>query len=165
MVGSKVPMRPRDRAGREKAFRGARLAMAENISMDEAAKRCGSKRSTVQEAMTILRLGTPEEISSVENHEVGLGPMVDRIIARTTPEERKAVARPPTFGPSVQANREFDADVWGKLREAIDALTSLPVPADVMTIVKKNAMRTEHVSRKVLTAQTWLEEFVNAWTA
>jgi hypothetical protein len=132
--------------------------------MHEAAKRSGAKRSSVQEAMTVMRHGTPEEIANVETHKMALGPMVDIIIARTTPEERKAVARPPTFDPAVQANREFDAEVWGKLREGLEALTSLPVPADVVTIVKKNVMRAEHVDRKILTAHTWLEEFINAWT-
>lgn len=155
----------RDRAARDNAFRGARLAMAENISMNEAAAKCDSKRSSVQEAMMVLKLGTPEEIADVEKHRAGLGQMVDRIMARTSPEQRKAAARPPVFGPEVQAGREFDAEMWGRLRDALDALTALPAPTDVVTIVKKNVMRTELVSRKALTAQTWLEEFVNAWTA
>lgn len=156
--------RPKDVTARENAFRAARLAMSDNLSMSEAAKRCGSKQSSVQEAMTILRLSTPEEIADVETNKVALGPMVDRIMARTTPEERKAVARPPTFSHSVQANRELDAEVWGKLREGLEAITSLPAPADVITIVKKNVMRGEYVDRKILNAHIWLEEFTNAWT-
>jgi len=148
---------------RERAFRAARLAIAEQISMREAAEREGSKRSSVQEAYTILMHGTEPEITSVETGVAAIGSVAEAVRSRIPPGGRKA--RTPTFGPVVQANREFDAEVWGKLREALDLLTSLPVPTDVMTVVKKNAMRTEHVSRKVLTAQTWLEEFVNAWTA
>ncbi len=148
---------------RQKAFRAARLAIAEQISMREAAEREGSKRSSVQSAYTILMHGTEREIASVEAGIAPIEQMAQDIRDRIPRSERKA--RTPTFGRVVQANREFDAQVWGKLREAIDALTSLPVPEDVIKIIKKNAMRQEHVSRKVLTAQTWLEDFVNAWTA
>jgi hypothetical protein len=156
--------RKREQEGREKAFVAARLAISENISMQEAANRCGSLRASVQEASMILRLGTPDEIADVEAGRAAMRVTVDAIRERTTEEERKAVARKPTFGVHVQEGREFDAEVWSKLREAIDALTGLPSPNDVATIVKKNVMRTEHVSRKLLPAHSWLEEFANAWT-
>ena len=152
------------KSARENAFRGARLAMADQISMTEAAERVGSRRSSVQEAFTILMLGTPEEIASAESGASGLGPIVQSIRHRCSPEERKAVARRPTRGPTSNAKREFEAQVWGRLKDAIDALTGLPLPPDVMNIVKRNPQRTEYLSRKVLTAHTWLEEFVNAWT-
>ena len=156
--------RENNQLGREKAFRAARLAIGDKISMSAAAEREGSNRSSVQEAHTILTLGTDDEIAAVENGTASMGPTTRAIRARTTAEERKTLARAPVFGPSVMANREFDAEIWGMLRAALDALTALPVPEDVSAIVKKNAMRTEYVSRKVLTAHTWLEEFVNAWT-
>ncbi len=158
------PVREHETTGRANAFRGARLAIEENISMAEAAKRCGSIRSSVQEASMILRHGTSEEIAAVETGAASMRVTRDNIIARTSPEIRKAAARKPTFGPEVQEGREFDAEVWRKVREALDAITSLPTATDVITIVKKNVMRTEHVSRKLLTAHTWLEEFINAWT-
>ena len=34
----------------------------------------------------------------------------------------------------------------------------------LVTIVRKNVMRNEHVGRKLLTAHTWLEDFINAYT-
>jgi len=149
---------------REAAFRGARLAMTEQISMREAGDKVGSRRSSVQEAYTILMLGTPQEIDAAESGLAGIGPIVASIRERTTPEQREAVARKPTRGPTSDAGRALEAQVWGKMRDALDALTSLPIPPDVMSVVKKNPQRAEYVSRKVLTAHTWLEEFVNAWT-
>jgi hypothetical protein len=149
---------------RENAFRGARLAIADHISMTEAAERIGSKRSSVQEAYTILMLGTPEEIAASESGLVGIGPTVQSIRNRTSPEARQAVARRPVRGVYSNQKREFEAQVWARLKDGIDALTSMPTPQDVIDIVKKSPQRLEYLSRKALTAHTWLEEFVNAWT-
>jgi len=149
---------------RVSAFQGARLAIAEQISMREAGERTGSKRASVQEAYTVLMLGTPQEIDAAESGLAGIAPIVAAIRERTTPEEREAVARKPTRGPASNEKREFEAQVWASFRDALDALTGLPTSPDVMDIVKRNPQRTEYVSRKVLTAHTWLEEFVNAWT-
>jgi hypothetical protein len=146
------------------SFRAARLAISEQISMREAGEKAGSKRTSVQEAYTILMLGTPEEISAAESGLAGIGPIVADIRSRTTEEQRKAVARKPVRGPASYADREFDAQIWARFRDALDALTGMPITPDVMTIVKKNPQRAEYVSRKVLTAHTWLEDFVNAWT-
>lgn len=163
-MAKKRPPRQHEIEGRARAFYGARMAIKDNISMAEAAKNCGSIRSSVQEASMILRHGTPEEIAAVETGTISMRSMRDAILQRTPEEVRKASARPPTFGPEVQSGREFDAEVWSKLKEALDALTNLPVPADVVTIVRKNVQRNEHVGRKLLTAHTWLEDFINAYT-
>lgn len=157
-------VREGERLGRQRAFAGARLALADNISMDAAAERVGSKRSSVQEAMMILRLGTPEEITAVELNNAPMGKLTDAIYARTTPEERRATARKPVYHQDVTEGRGFDAEVWAKVREALDALTSLPMATDVVAIVRKNPQRNEMVSRKLLPAHTWLEDFINAYT-
>lgn len=158
------PVREVERLARKRAFAGARLALTENISMDDAAQRVGSKRSSVQEAMMILRLGTPEEISAVESSDAPMGGTTDAIYARTTPDERRATARKPVYHQNVTEGRGFDAEVWAKVREALDALTSLPMATDVVAIVRRNPQRNEMVSRKLLPAHTWLEDFINAYT-
>jgi len=146
------------------AIRAARLAVAEHISMQEASEREGSKRSSTQEAYIVLTLGTPEEIAAVETGRTTLGPTAKVILARTPPEVRAAAIRKPVLPQRELEGRALEAAEWAKLKMALDALTSLPAPSDVMTIVKRNPQRAEYVSRKVLTAHTWLEEFVNAWT-
>ena len=151
--------------GRAKAFEAARLAQAENISMESAAARVGSKRSSVQEAMMILLLGTPEEIEAVEHGNVAMGITTDAIRARTAPEERKAKYRKPAYAPEVWEGREFDAQVWRTLRAALEGLTGMPAPADAVAIVRKNQMRTDFVGRKAAEAHAWLEEFINAYTS
>lgn len=155
---------PRYSEGRRRAFKAARLAIEEDISQEEAADRCGSTRSSVQEAMMILLMGTEAEIAAIDANQIAMGPLADTIRARTTPEERKASFRKPTKSPVVQDMREFDAEVWGRMKQALEILTGMPAAADVVGIVRKNVNRTDHVTRKVLPAHTWLEEFVNAWT-
>jgi hypothetical protein len=149
-------------ASRMASFRAARLAIAEQLSMEEAARREGSKRTSVTDAHLILKYGTEQEIASVEAGISPLGAVASAVRLRVPKEDRPS--RPPQLPHHVNENREYDAQLWGKLRDALDTLTSLPIPEDMMKIIRKNAMRTEHVGRKVLTAHTWLEEFVNAWT-
>lgn len=108
MPRDKNTPREREIRGRTKAFEGARLAQAENISMEAAAVRVGSKRSSVQEAMMILLLGTPEEIEGVEHGNMPMGLTTDAIRDRTTPEERKAKYRKPAYAPEVWQGREFE---------------------------------------------------------
>lgn len=156
--------RPRYSEGRKRAFKAARMAIEEKLSQEEAAIRCGSKRTSVQEAMMILMMATEEEIAAVDADKIAMGPLTDAIRARTTPEERRDAFRKPTRSPIQKDLREFDAEVWGRMKQALEILTSMPAAADVVGIVRKNVNRTDHVTRKVLPAHIWLEEFVNAWT-
>lgn len=159
------PPRPGEVEGRAKAFLAARIARDEGISQKKAADRISARESSVQEAMTILLLGTAEQIADVEAGRVAMGPMARHLRSTATPEQKRAAYREPVrTGPENTEGREFDAQVWGHLRAAIDALTSLPKPDDVINIVRKNGMRVEYVGRNVLAAQTWLEEFVNGYT-
>ena len=151
-------------AARTRAFSGARLAISESLSMEVAAERAGSKLSTVQEAVSILRFGTAEEIVGVEAGTMSMRDVGDAIRKRVPKEERWAVKHKPIAAPRIVETREFESEVWSKVRQALDILTGLPNPDDVMNIIKKHPQRTETTSRKVLTAHTWLEEFVNAWT-
>lgn len=157
-------LRPYEKEARERAFDGARLAIAENITLHEAADRTGSKQSTVQEAITILRWGTAEEIESVETRGASMRTICDAIRQRTTPEERKAAFRKVSRQPKVKEAREIDIEVFTRLKAALDALTSMPVADDVVAIVKRHYVRTDTVNRTILPAHTWLEEFINAWT-
>ena len=54
---------------------------------------------------------------------------------------------------------EFNAVHWDKLRTALSILSHLPPPAEVATIVRRNVQRTEYVSRHVLAAKEWLDQF------
>ncbi len=156
---TKHGVREKEVAGRKAAFAGARLMISDNISQEVAAKRVGSFRTSVSNAMLILIHGTGEEIKGVESGAMALDPTADAIRARTSPEERKAKRRAPTQTHALVQSRQIDAEIWGGLRNALDAITGLPSPKDTAAIVRKNAMRIEHVNRKLLVALAWIQEF------
>jgi hypothetical protein len=157
-------LRPYELAARTRAFTAARLAITENITLYEAAERSGAKQPTVQEAITVLRWGTAEEITDAETGKVSMRDICDSIRKRTTPEERRGGLRKAVKQPKVRGDREVDVEVFSRLKAALEALTSMPVPADVVAIMKKHRMRVETVNNKILPAHTWLEEFISAWT-
>lgn len=165
MPGRKVgQIRESERVARANAFRGARIALAEGIAAKDAAERVGVNRSTLQEAMLVLRYGTAEEIAATEHGDASLRKMRDTVGSRTDVAARRAAQRPAAITRNVKAEREVEAEIWAKLRSALDALTSLPVPTDVVTVVRRNAMRADACDRMLLNAHNWLEDFINAYT-
>lgn len=160
------PVREKEIQGRINAMKGARafLLSSNKRSVADVAKEAGSSRSSVGVALLILEFGTPEEIAGVENGTMRLDATADNVRDRTTMEDRKAKRRAPTQTAALVQSREIDAEIWGKLRDAIDNITGLPSAKDTSVIVRKNAMRLEHVNRKLLAALEWIQEFSNEIT-
>lgn len=157
--------RPKEVEARKNAFVGARMMIADTtISQEDAAKASGSARTSISSAMVILQHGTPEEIAAVEGGMLALDPMADKVRARVPRSERDAKRRPPAMTSLVMEGRKLDAEVWQKLRAGLDGLTHLPSPADTAAIVRKNAMRIEHVNRTLLVVIAWITEFENEVT-
>lgn len=158
------PEREKEIAARKAAIAAARLMLSGNKSQEQAAEATGSKRASVSNGMLILNHGTAEEIEGVESGTLSLDRTADKIRERTTPQERAAKRRAPTQTEALVKSREFDAEIWGGLRNALDAIAGLPSPKDTAVIVRKNAMRIEHVNRKLLVALEWITEFSNEIT-
>jgi hypothetical protein len=134
------------------------------VTQREAARLHQSSRHSISAAMLIIQCGTREEIDGVEGGSMSMGSTYDAILARTTPDERRIGRKPAAQSAKRAATLEFDALVWGKVRDALDAITGLPSPKDTAAITRKNAMRVEHVNRKLLVAQQWLTEFFDEVT-
>ena len=156
--------REKEIAARKAAFVGARLMLSEHKSQDDAAKAAGSNRASVSNALLIINWGTADEIAGVEGGTMSLDPTADKIRARTTKQQRVTKQRPQVHGEESLRARQFDAEIWGGLRGALDSITGLPSPKDTANIVRKNAMRVEHVNRKLLAALKWIQEFSNEIT-
>ena len=58
--------------------------------------------------------------------------------------------------------RQIESEVWANLRDALLALTSLPLPSDVAQIARAND-RTNLVTQRLPQSIEWLEEFANEW--
>jgi hypothetical protein len=155
------PVREKEVQGRINAFRGARLFITpgNRKSISDIAEEVGSNRHSVGIALLILEFGTAEEINGVESGTRRLDATYDEVRERTTDEERKAKRRAPTQTAELVQSRSIDAEVWGKLRDALDNITGMPSAKDTAVIVRKNVMRIEHVNRKLLVALSWIQEF------
>ena len=159
------PVRESEVQGRINAFKGARLALTQNKSIREAALISGTPPGSISSAINVITHGTPEEIEGCESGRLQLEPTSDAVRARTPKGERDKKRRAPTQTALVKQAREIDADVWGKLRDALDAITGLPSAKDTAVIVRKNNMRIEHVNRKLLAALSWIQEFSDEVTS
>lgn len=153
------PTRKREIQGRINAIKGARLVLTGGKSVEEAAGAVDSNRHSVSCGLMILEFGTAEEIAAVERGELNLDATSRAIRKRTPEKDRLAKRRAPTQTAALVQARSIDAEIWGKLREALDAITSLPSPKDTAAIVRKNSMRIEHVNRKLLASLAWITEF------
>lgn len=160
-------------ATRPKGFTAQDEKYANVPTQAEAAKVMGINRDTVVSARIVLTHGTPEEIRMADSGDVALNALVAQIRPRLPPLPRghhygENFYRPKTktAGQNAErlARRKLNADLWSKLRDALDGLTSLPLPGDTVkavrggggTVVKK-------VDEKLQRAIQWLTEFSDAW--
>lgn len=166
---TKPPIREKDRLGRERAFKAARIAIEQNLSVPRAASMISNDpkdippRTSVQEALNILMFATPEEIAKVESGEIGMSSFRRELMKRVTPEMRveKGRAGLKTMRPIITAD---DRQLWESFKSALDALGSMPAPADMVRVVKSHRVRTEVTNQRILPIHAWLEDFLNAWT-
>ena len=163
-------MKPRS-APRESEVR-ARLAAiaaadmvigAPTLAQEDAATAAGAKLGTVQEALMVLRLGTAEQIEAARSGSVAMRPIVD--VLRQQAKGDSTPVRPQAFSKDTEERRGAEARVWQHLSVALEELTSLPNPADVVAIVRKHRMRVDATNRKLIDALNWITEFSDAWTS
>lgn len=156
------PPRPREIEGRTKAFIAAREFLAEIGNCHELAKKHGADRSSVNSVAMILRFGTPEEIAAVEHGNASVlrawHKIRERLPKEALPKRKSRLSK------EVAQARRSDVQIFKQLKIAFDALSTMPSPQDVVTIVRAHHVRAESIGRRLLTLHTWLEEFSDAWT-
>lgn len=143
-----------------------------SISLGQAAEIMGVARGTVVSAKTIIDHGSEIDIASARKG-AGLRPMADKIRASFTPEQR-AAAEQDRIDRSAAGNRnnaeriatrQMHAEVWEQLRTAMEALTALPLPSDVVGIVNGNPARRRATNDRCAAAAKWLSDFAQQWEA
>lgn len=142
-------------------------AVTAALTQSEAGAMMDVARQTIGCARTILDHGTPEEIASVESGRRGLRKLADKIKERLAPEGEKQKPKQGTRqsgkNPERIQRQQINAEIWGRVRDALVHLTSLPRPLEVMPIARASD-RTGLVDARVLQALQWLEEFADGWT-
>ena len=144
------------------------------LSNREAARIAGVDPMTIKDARVVLTKGTEEDIAKVRTGEVGVNKIARRL--RKEPN-RKVYADSRVDGhrsraeiaerknrERVEAQRQNVAD-YIRLRDALNNLTNLSRPGDIVDIVCKVAKAAPIIDAKIDRALNWLEEFSNEWNA
>jgi len=120
-------------------------------------------RATVNSAKTVLKDGTADEIAAIEAGAAAVSTTALRIRSRR-PKEKKKTGKLADVGknPARIENLRLRAELWRHVRDALNHLTSLPRPDDVVAIVR--AMdKSGHVDRRLSRSLKWLKEFEHVW--
>jgi hypothetical protein len=132
----------------------------------EAAKLLNVHHTTVTDAKKVLTDGTTEEIEAVKRGEAAVSTIADQIRAKAPPEKRAKKRIEPMSqagkNPERIQNQQINAEIWGRIRESLTHLTSLPLPAEAAAIARTND-RTGLVDARLSKATQWLKEFSDAW--
>lgn len=139
---------------------------APKISISEAAEMLNVSPRSVTSARTVMRQGTPEEIKLVEDGGASVNTIAKQIISKEPAEKRAQKRNAPLSqsgkNPERIQRQQINAEIWGRVRDALTHLTSLPIPGDVVAIVRAND-RTGLVDSRSAAALQWLKEFNDVW--
>lgn len=148
------------------AIAAAKAVVAGKASITEAALQNNVSRDVVSEAKLILSYGSVEEIKAVETGASSITPIAAKIRRALPAETREAYRKRHVNGIYTEdrrANLHAKAILWAKLGPALRGLTELPLPSDMVKVVKGNGIREGSVNQYLNTATKWLEEFNHEW--
>lgn len=135
------------------------------LTQEKAAQALNVSERSVQRAVKIRDFGTPEQITAVERGEASVTAMEQQV--QPVRKSKAQKEKPSDSHQRRVATMNMQADIWRRLREALDHLTSLPLPAEVAVIARFNDKKTKGaaVERKLTPAIEWLTEFSDAWNS
>lgn len=135
-------------------------------SQMEAAKLLNVSRDTVTEARKVLTAGTAEEIAKVDAGAAAVSTVASQIRGKAPKQARKKRRADPISQSGKNPERiqrlQVNAEIWGRIRDALTHLTSLPLPADAVSIARTND-RTGLIDARLPKATQWLKDFADAW--
>jgi len=142
---------------------GADLPLG-SVTATDAGEMLNVSTSTIKNAKTDLHEGAQEEIAAVENGDAAVSTLAVQIRAGIPKEQRgkKGPLRDVGKNPERIQRQRLNAEIWGRVRDTITHLTSLPLPSDVVDIVRAHD-RTDLVDTNISAAIEWLKEFENEW--
>jgi hypothetical protein len=136
------------------------IPTTEIITGSEAAKMLNVSRDSVVSARQILQHCSPQEVQAVEEGRMSIRRARESIKVRDVTPIKKSKLKNGGKNPDRIERQRLRNHVWKNVRIALEALTSLPLPADVVPIVK--AMdRHNLIPEKLPTALAWLREFAD----
>lgn len=142
-------------------------------TVDEAAALLNVSPATVVNARKVLHHGTPEEIAAVESGQASVSTIAEDI-RRGAPPEQRGKNKPKKVrdrkseknkgkNPERIERMRIKAQVWAQVRDSLINLTSLPLPADAVALVRASD-RTGLVDARLAKALNWLKDFSDEWS-
>lgn len=137
-----------------------------HLSIPDAADLLNVSPTSVHNAKTVLKGGTRDEITAVESGDAGVKPIAEQIRAKV-PAAKRAQRRAEPISqtgknPERIQRQQINGEIWSRVRDALTNLTNLPLPSDVVSIVRAND-RTGLVDARTAPALQWLKDFSDAW--
>ena len=136
-------------------------------SITEAADLLNVGKSTVIQAKKVLRDGEPQDIAAVDSGEAAASTVAEQIRKGVPKEERRTRRDAPLSqigkNPERIQRQQINAEIWGRVKDALTHLTSLPLPSDVVAIVRAND-KTGLVDARLSQSLQWLKDFENEWS-
>lgn len=137
------------------------------ISLDEAATLLGVSRSTVKNARLVLQEGTESEVSAADRGEVGVSTLAHNIRERDPRDRRSDRKDKPQKRTEALAEnhrrKQLNAQMWGHLRDGLNAIASLPRASDVVAIARTHD-RAGVVDAKLFQSLQWMKDFAHEWS-
>lgn len=144
---------------------GGKFAKAQ-FTAEAAGEMLNVNRHTVFSAKKVLTEGTKEEVAAVEQGQAAVSTIAKQIRAKQPPESRQKKRGEPQSqvgkNPERIQRQQINAEVWGRVRDALTHLTSLPIPTDVVAIARAHD-KTGLVDARLVQALNWLKDFSNVW--
>lgn len=161
MTAARLPLL---KAGQRSDFKAGQDALTAQAAADLVQIAPSSLKAAVQ----VRARATPEEIAAAERGEIGVTRLYRRILTMT-PEQRKAHTSVPVSARGDNGRRleqqRLESKIWSDLRVALEALSGMPSPKDVVAIAAKGTQQRIVVDSNVDDATLWLMEFADAWNA
>lgn len=134
-------------------------------SQKEAAELLNVSRDTVLAARIVQNEGTPEQVKAVEDGRAAVSTTARKILnlaPKMSGHKKKASIAQEGKNPTRIENQRIRAEIWGRVRDTLIHLTSLPVTADAVRIVREMD-KAGLVDAKLGASLQWLKEFENGW--
>jgi hypothetical protein len=137
------------------------------LSQKQAAELLNVSERTIRDARVVQAGGTPEEIAAVERGEVAVATIANQVRKGMSDEQRKKKRSEPISSvgknPERIQKQQINAEIWGRVRDALTHLTSLPLPQDVAAVARASD-KTGLIDARLSKAMQWLKEFENVWS-
>lgn len=163
-IGRVIPTKSYNIDGRDKALAAARYIAENKANRNEAAAKFDANVGSVSAATLILQEATPEEYAALMAAEIGMRDLADKIRTRMPKGELRKARQKIVLSQTETERLEFEKKVWADLRRALEAISGMPQPVDVVKIVRRNRVRGAIVDRHLMTAFQWITDFSDAWT-